>query len=836
MRISRLIKVLLSAFLISIALSGVYSAYGEGEKAAKEKKDKNGIKEETYLFRIEQKSRHDALIELALQIKHDLVFGTDVSTDLSAREIIDGLNGLYSIKSALDILLYSSDLFYEQDGLRILIYKSENKAVKLPPITVVGYLQNANSHISHEDLSLDRFPLHQIPLSVQSLSQKFMSDVQSRNIDDALEYVSGIEYYSNNGGIDQQYYSRGIKTPYGIDGKFYRRTTLTLDSSVLERLDLAAGPSASFLSPGGLINFVTKKPEGKPHQEISLTSGSYDFYRTELDVNVVRKNNVNKYFRFIGVIKKENHIKELAYNNKFVIAPSLTLEFDNNSQLLVSAYHKTQKLYPNTFTFHDDLGDRIPRKRTLGAPWEKASIRDSFIAIDFSDFNVGNWKASAGINWNHSKIKNDFALVIGPASPINSGYKVGDFIFIQISPQGPDLRAYGNETSNAFGLDFSAEKKSSLFNISNLTRIGADYRHHTQYTPDYEPFRFFGIFNIYEPNYTDLEEPPPQKKRGSYQQNNHFAGISISQSTFFPKGITLHTDFRYENIKSDTLLETVINLGEEPRNIRRKSKGDYRELTPQAGLNVRISDTTSLHFSYRESFSFQNSPNAQNIMDLDNYSTDIVAPIKNRQRELSVKKEWLNGELFGNVTFYKLIRSNIITFEENQNNNQEDQFSKGIDINLNGAITPDIDLLVNFSYNENTTLHLSSEAEGATLGVSLPSELNAGNQALGTAKRLANAWINYHPRNGPLKNYSLGIGIKYVDERNGDGLNQVTLPSYVKYDLFASYHGRNSLTLSFSVRNATNKYYYESSLGLPQLVEEGNPRSYYLTLKTRTEF
>ncbi len=832
MCISRIFNVLLSAFLISIAFSGVYSAYGgeEGEKTGKENN------EETYLFSIEQKSRHDALIELASQIKHDLVFSAGVSTSLSVNEIIDGLNGQHSITSALDALLYSSDLFYKQDSLRILIYKSENKADKLRPLTVVGYLRNADAHISHEDLSLDRFPIHQIPLSVQSLSQKFMNDVQSRNVDDSLSYVSGIEYYSNNGGIDQQYYSRGIKTPYGIDGKFYRRTTLTLDSSVLERLDLAAGPSANFLSPGGLINFVTKKPGGKPHQEISFTSGSYDFHRTELDVNIVRKNNINKSFRFIGVIKKENHIKELAYNNKFVIAPSLTLEFDNKSQLLISAYHKTQKLYPNTFTFHDDLGDKIPRKRTLGAPWEKASIRDSFIAIDFTNFNAGDWKTSAGINWNHSKIENDFALVIGPASPIIPGYKDGDFIFIQISPQGPDLRAYGNDKSRASGLDFSAEKKGSLFNISNLIRIGADYRHHTQYTPDYEPFRFLGLFNIYDPNYAALEEPPPQEKRGSYRQNNHFSGISISQSTVFPKGITLHTDFRYENIKSDTLLETVINQGEESRNIRRKAKGDYRELTPQAGLNVSINNTTSAHLSYRESFSFQNSPNAHNIINPDNYSTDMVAPIKNRQRELSIKKEWLNGELFGNITCYKLVRSNIITFEENQNNIQDDQFSKGVDINLNGAITPDIDLLMNFSYNENTTLHLSSGAEGSTLGASLPSELNAGNQAQGTAKRLANAWINYHPRKGLLKNYSIGIGMKYVDERNGDGLNQVTLPSYVKYDLFAAYHGWDSLTLSFSVRNATNKYYYESSLGLPQLVEEGDPRSYYLTLKSRTNF
>lgn len=137
MCISRIFNILLSAFLISTALSGVYSSYGEDEKKENKKervqKETKGIKEKTYLFSIEQKSRHDALIEFASQIKHDLVFSSDASDDLSSREIIEGLNGQHNIKSALDMLLYSSDLFYRQDGLRILIYKSENKAVKLPP-------------------------------------------------------------------------------------------------------------------------------------------------------------------------------------------------------------------------------------------------------------------------------------------------------------------------------------------------------------------------------------------------------------------------------------------------------------------------------------------------------------------------------------------------------------------------------------------------------------------------------------------------------------------------------------------------------------------------------
>lgn len=145
-----------------------------------------------------------------------------------------------------------------------------------------------------------------------------------------------------------------------------------------------------------------------------------------------------------------------------------------------------------------------------------------------------------------------------------------------------------------------------------------------------------------------------------------------------------------------------------------------------------------------------------------------------------------------NFTFYHLKRSNIIHREQRDGSVGNDQTSKGINFSISGSPTPNLDMIANISYNKNTTIQLFSSPEGSTIGEAIPLEENSDRQSLITAKIFANSWINYS--------------------------------------------GWKNLSISLSVCNFTDKYYYKSSLGISGMVEEGDPRGYFLTIKSKNNF
>lgn len=789
--------------------------------------------DERFHLNIPSSSLHDSLIELAAQIQYEILFGVESVPKIKSIK----LQGEFTVDKALEKLLDSSNLHYTLSNQQIRIFQPRLKSTHLPTVTVFGYLRSANLRISHNETSQDSFPLHQIPLSIQSISRDHMDDVQAFDIKDALTYANGIEYFSLAGGINPKYYSRGIETPFSIDGKYYRRTILVLDPSVVERIDLIQGPSISFLEPGGLINFVTKKPKKSRHRELTFTTGSDDLYRTEMDINI--SNTHNKSLRIIATVQKKNHIKKFAFNNKVVLASSASFEFSNKTHLLLSSYYKTEEKYPNTQTYHESvLNKRLPREQTMGAPWAKSTIRDSFIAADLTNVQFSSWLVNGGINWNISDTNNTFTSVLDNVSA------EGNAALIQLNVKGIVNKAYG--------FDIAAERKAFLFKHPILLRFGLDYQHYNQHNPIYGQVQFIGKFNIYQPNY-DFKQPKRPEQSGVLDQINDFTGLFFAQSFYLPHNITLHSDFRYEIMKIDGELEDQIPnvITGEITTTHWKSTKQYRELTPQLGLNLPLYDSLSTHISYSESFSYQTTFLANKISDANIFETHYVSPIRNQQVELSLKKTWRNEHLFGNLTLYHLKRSNIITLnkksaptiQESPSNNQtlfentpaSDETSEGLSISLSGQISSKLNIISNINYNHNTTS--TQQAAGSIGGLSFSTPANkTNNRAQATAQLNANAWLNYDIQFKPFRDFKFGFGIKYVGKKYGDRENNFTLPAYTKFDTFITYNRWKSLSLGFSIRNITDKYYYESSLGKAFLIEEGDFRSFYLTVKSSSIF
>ncbi len=413
------------------------------------------------------------------------------------------------------------------------------------------------------------------------------------------------------------------------------------------------------------------------------------------------------------------------------------------------------------------------------------------------------------------------------------------------------------------GFDAYAEKNMSFIDRPIFFRFSFDYQFFDALEFIYDSPTFIGLFNIFDPHYGAIPQPAPPEKLGDFTLTGDFFGLSFGQTLYLSENISFHSDLRYEEmvlaseiIFHDVGSETsdngprvvgasgVTGLAEAPR-FRWRIDGRYQEFTPQVGINVFFGESLSSHLSYSESFSNQAVPIANDFPGFEsesNWQTHFVDPSSHRQWELSFKKTWRDSALASDITFYHQISSNIQTFYDSGdetlgyvNTPAADEVSEGIMLNLVGEISHSLNIISNIGYNRNNISLQTGDVSVGLFSTLLPRE-GAGNRRYGTAKKIANLWLDYSPNTGALKHYSLAVGLKYVGDRYGDDDNTFILPSYTKADIFLKYTGVRDTEFSLSVRNIFDREYYSSSGGSRSLLEQGDLRGFFVSVRSTKGF
>jgi iron complex outermembrane receptor protein len=177
--------------------------------------------------------------------------------------------------------------------------------------------------ISRPSLSLKtRTPLLQLPQNIQVLSPALISDQQitdmadavSRNVSGASSSVhEGWGNYVNlcmrGGRIIPFRNGMNVKMPWG---------PLTEDMCMIERIEFVKGPAGFMFAngdPAAMYNVVTKKPTGSDKGEVSFLTGSFDHYRTTIDLDGKLNKKGKVLYRFNMMAQAKKSHREFDYNN-----------------------------------------------------------------------------------------------------------------------------------------------------------------------------------------------------------------------------------------------------------------------------------------------------------------------------------------------------------------------------------------------------------------------------------------------------------------------------------------------------------------------------------------
>jgi iron complex outermembrane receptor protein len=131
-------------------------------------------------------------------------------------------------------------------------------------------------------------PIKDLPFSISAFTEQFIEDIGALELIDIATFAPGVtsgakEFTQGNNRFSIRGFD-GDVTPQrnGFVGNRY------VDSGNVQRVEVVKGPSSLLygqITPGGTVNYITKRPTGKASTKLKFQAGTDSFWRAEFDVN-----------------------------------------------------------------------------------------------------------------------------------------------------------------------------------------------------------------------------------------------------------------------------------------------------------------------------------------------------------------------------------------------------------------------------------------------------------------------------------------------------------------------------------------------------------------------
>jgi len=627
-------------------------------------------------------------------------------------------------------------------------------------------------------------PIMDTPLSIEVVPKAVMQDQQAIQLSDVTKNVSSVYKGTSLGGFVDQFMIRGFNTSYTnyYDGyRFPQGSGLSLANA--ERVEVIKGAAANLygrVEPGGMINVLTKRPQKKPYYALEQQFGSYDLYRTTADATGTLTKNDNLLYRLNVEYLNKKSFRDYAFNDRVFVAPSITWKISDRTQLDLDFIYSDQKSlidYGVPANSQTHRPANIPISRYLGEPSTDKSHSTLYnTAATLTHAITDNWKVSAKFNYVNRILDIPQTLPLSSPQPF-------------VDTTGELLRAYVDQQNNLdsyFGtLDITGKFTTGI--VKHKFLAGWDNYNVASTSQNY--LSLANPINIYNPQYHPIDTSQVQK---NFQNTNmQWNGVYFQdQITLFDK-LHILGGGRYDWM-SETAGFSDQSLALATTNNSNLQNGRFN---PRAGLLYQPWQWLSLYSNYIESSGAANTNMGVN--------GKILQPETAEQVEAGFKTAFFEDRLTSTVAFYSLTKQNMIipiagTFFSEAINKAR---SQGIEMDIAGRISENLNLIANYTYTEAVILESNLK------------RVNAGNQLWNVPKNAGSLWAKYDLQQETLRGLSVGAGVFFQGQKQGDIANTYQLPGYGRVDALVKYKiPAAKTTLQFNVENVLNQHYYAASL------------------------
>ncbi|MYM00129.1 TonB-dependent siderophore receptor [Novosphingobium sp. FGD1] len=638
--------------------------------------------------------------------------------------------------------------------------------------------------------------------SSRSLEQDVLRAAGAYRLSDALELVSGSSQQNNRGGFADNFAIRGFLSTADGGGEYYadgfivnRGSAPARDPATIERVEILKGPAGAVfgdIDPAGRVNMVSKTPRFARHASATLTYGSFDTWRGELDVTGPLTDTLAA--RIVVAAEDSDGFRDFVGLKRRVISPSLTfrpsgdVEFTYLAQRIIydSPFDRgVIALDRNPDPAVTDLdANALPASRFLGEPSNgDTRARDTRHQLTGEAKLGGSWSLVGGIAYRTGSLRGfsadqNFLATDGRTlrrQRRERGYEVED-LSARLELRGK-IEAWGTHNASV-GIKGYTLDYLELLNRRNPTAA--------------DPY----AIDIFEPVYGDAQALPllpnidQREKRRSltlYAQDMW----EVNERLTFVGGVRFDT---YRQKLTKNLTGAVSVAADEPVNFR-------------IGGRYALTDSISVHANWGESF----------LLNSGSGSTGAAfAPEQGRGYEVGLSSRWQALDV--GLTYFDIRKSNVLTTDPNDVNYLApvgSLRSRGVEFDASLRLGRGWIAVANYAY---THARNDDESFATPLALNVPDHSGT-------------VFVVHKFDMGTGRDWSLSGGVAYVGERSGaTDSTGLMLPSYWKVKAAAEIPITAALTARAEVDNLLNERYAQSSYNR-FWIYPGAPRTIRVSLR-----
>lgn len=752
--------------------------------------------------------------------------------ELVAGERTRGASGSLSTRQALDALLMGTGLSASAGPQGAYVLRripqtpppEAGPHVQLAEVRVVAQAEatteGSGSYVPAGPSSTAtglRLALRETPQSVTTVTRQQMDDQALHSVQEVLEQTVGV--HMDQSDSERAYPTiRGFSVPsLQLDGaplptgdNLFGYAYLLQDSAAYDRVEVvrgAAGLLNGVGTPAGAINLVRKKPTRTFQAAVEANLGSWNRYRTLLDISSPLNAEGSLRGRLVTAYQDRQSFMEHYRQKRTDVYAVLEADLAPATLLTVGAEQVTSNADapswgPLPLFLRDGTPYDAPRTRNPGVKWGRfdTTTRSLFAEVEHHFGNAWVGKFSAHRLENHREQDLVSGAYDWPALD-------GSGVRANVS-QGPD-------TNKTTVLNASASGGFTLWGRQHQAHFGAHYSdidgHSDVYYSATRPGRalYLDIPDFFTWD-NDFAHPTLAHWGYWYRKTRQVAAhgalqLRITDALAVIPGARLTS---YKDSSHRYLVDGAYAWG--------SAKEEKRVLTPFLGMVYDVSPGLSLYASYAEIFT------PQTFTDVNG---DRLDPIVGRNVEIGAKGALPGNALQGSVAFFSTEERNNAESDGDRTTpsgdyayrNGKGMLSRGVEVELSGKLAPHWNI-----YGGYTLKRTRREAELGLFDSALPPNHLL---KLSTDYRLPGAWsrlriggaLSWQSRMETTKTFG-GVTATRVQG------------AYALLNLSAHYDLTRQTRLSLHIDNVLDKHYYAGFGGYGGGYW-GAPRNFLMTLR-----
>lgn len=791
-------------------------------------------------FNIPPQPLVDALRQFSTQTGIQAVYATSVGSGVTS----PGVNGRMSSGEALSRLLAGTGLTFRFTGPQSITLEpapaADSEAIQLGPVRVEGgagqggdiaggrspsaAMTEGKQSYTTNAVTIGKTVLNprEIPQTVSVITHQRIEDQNLITIDDALQQTPGITVLST-GERRSTFSARGfgIDTiqvdglPTSLSGN---NVLLSPELALYDRVEVIRGANGLLQGtgdPSASINLVRKRPTSALAASATVSAGSWNNYRAEVDVGGPIDASGRLRARVVGSFQDRDYFYDFAHRRRWIASGIADYRPTDSTTITLGYTYIGNHATPSVTgvpRYSDGGALGLPRSTYLGAAWSRwrTDNQNGFVEIRQE---IGDWvgqllvQRSVASNYTFTtSVTGAVNRATGTGSRLANASLIPDYGDKQTGGDvyftGP-VHLFGREHTLLFGL--TARKGLYEFSSAVATPSLASSADVFNFDPTSVPqVSATGIYSYRYHSWT--------RQLGAYGS----ARLQITDAlTAILGGRISWWDTR------SSYSQPALNVFPSTQTSK---KGIF---TPYVGLVYKLAQSVSLYASYADVFQPQTGLQ---------YPGTVLPPVVGANYEAGIKAGFLDDRLNATLAVFQVEQTNRAVNDPAYPCTASSPVcymlaagkarSRGFEAEVNGNVTERWKISAGYTYTDTEYVKDTDASGNPTSNQGQP--FNPF-----TPKHLFKVWTDLE-LSGRLSGLSIGGGIQaqskvYVQS----GTVRIIQDAYALANARIAYRLNEHFSVSANLNNIFDKTYYSGLGTLSSNNYYGEPRNFVIALRGR---